>query len=145
MEFIWLILALFFLLLEMGSPGLFYFLSFFFGGMIASGLSIWVVDPLAQVIAFFVGSIVAFVALWFWVKKEHTVTTKTNVYALQGKKGTVLKEIPRNNVGLVKVGGETWSAKAVNGHLIKAGTTVEVVRVQGAHLFVIEVSHHPSK
>ena len=30
--FFWLVIALFFLLFEMGSPGLFFFLSFFFGG-----------------------------------------------------------------------------------------------------------------
>lgn len=145
MAFIWLIFALFFLLLEMGSPGLFYFLSFFFGGVIAALLSIWISDLNVQVIAFFLGSIVSFALLWFWVKKEHTVTTKTNVYALQGKKGVVLKEITKNNVGTVKVGGEIWSAKSIHAQDIKVGAIVEIVRVQGAHLMVAEANHTMSK
>ncbi|HZW61628.1 MAG TPA: NfeD family protein [Candidatus Babeliales bacterium] len=145
MAFIWLIFALFFLLLEMGSPGLFYFLSFFFGGVIAALLSVWVTDPLAQVLAFFSGSIASFAMLWFWVKKEHTISTKTNVYALQGKKGIVLKEIAKNNIGTVKVGGEVWSAKSVHAQDIRSGAVVEIVRVQGAHLVVVESNHHMSK
>jgi membrane protein implicated in regulation of membrane protease activity len=136
MMFLWFALSLLFLLLELGNPGLFFFLSFFFGAVAAGLLTLAHVSLAAQALSFLGVSSIAFICLKMWIKKEDTHTPKTNVYALQGKRGIVMQEIPVAGVGAVKVGGEIWSAKAQHNELIKIGAFVEVAHVQGAHLIV---------
>jgi len=61
---------------------------------------------------------------------------RTNVSALQGQVGTVVREVkPLGVTGLVKVGGETWTAVTAGGPIPK-GTTVVVEQVDGVKLYV---------
>lgn len=136
MFFLWLVIALLFLLFELGNPGLFFFLSFFFGALIAGITSLFLPDAVIQALLFLVASGTSFVALRYWLKKENAPVHKTNVYALEGKRGIVIQTITTHGVGAVKVGGEVWSAKAVDDHSIMVGAAVHVVRVQGSHLIV---------
>ncbi len=62
-------------------------------------------------------------------------TIKTNAYSVIGKTGIVIKEInPTEGVGQVKIGGETWSAKA--DEVIPIGNQVEVVEIDGVKAVV---------
>jgi len=68
-------------------------------------------------------------------------TIPTNTNSLIGKRGKVAKDITQNNeIGLVKVGGETWSAISENEVEIKHGTEVEIKGVQGVKLIVSPVN-----
>jgi len=139
---LWLFVALMCLVLEMSSPGLFFFLSFFFGALVAAGASLFTISWLAQTIAFVLGTTGAFLLLHYWIKRRSKVFkahSQTNVYALRNKHGRVLKEIRPDAMGLVKVEGETWSARTLQGQEIKQGAVVKVMRVKGAHLVVEEV------
>lgn len=61
---------------------------------------------------------------------------KTNASALEGKVGTVVNEVrPLEVTGLVKVGGEVWTA-VTDGPPIPAGLTVVVQRIDGVKLHV---------
>jgi len=140
--FIWLIIAMFFLLLEMGAPGLFFFLAFFFGALITAVSTFFIGSLAAQAVIFLVGSGVSFLILHFWVRRKIKATRKesaTNIYALEGKRAKVIKPILPVGVGQVKVFGEIWSARSHTGEAIAEGEVVEIVNVKGSHLVVIRL------
>jgi len=61
----------------------------------------------------------------------------SNVFAIVGKKGTVMQEI--NNIqglGQVKISGEVWSAQSEDGSDLPVDTQVEVLRVEGVRVIV---------
>jgi len=66
---------------------------------------------------------------------------RTNSDALVGKEAFATKDIDPLSGGVVKIGGELWLAKPVNDCcIIKEGTKVRVVRVEGVSLIVEGVS-----
>jgi membrane protein implicated in regulation of membrane protease activity len=138
--FFWLSIALCFLIFEMGSPGLFFFLSFFFGALAAAGANFLAYGVITQALIFLGGSGIAMLGLKLWLNKDkqHRQEHTTNVYALYGKQALVLTDITPLQAGEVKVGGEIWSARSFHTDVIKAGAIVEVVHVEGSHVIVKE-------
>jgi len=139
----WLILALISLVLEMTSPGLFLFLSFTFGAC-AGALASWLEYSFnLQLMSALVTTFVAFMLLYFIVRRtkylESTYSYSSNVYALQGKRGLVVKAIVPGAFGQVKVAGELWAARAQDKQEILMGSWVEIVCVQGAHVIVKKI------
>jgi membrane protein implicated in regulation of membrane protease activity len=61
---------------------------------------------------------------------------ETNIYALKGKDGKVVKEIPADGKGYVKIGGEEWSAVSANGTKIAKEEKVVIEKVEGNKLIV---------
>ncbi len=145
--FFWLITALGFLMFELGSPGLFYFLSFSCGALITSFAGAMCATIFDQAIIFIVSSIASFFALTKWVGKTSRSThIRTNVHALIGKKGVVVT--PANiysQLGYVHVSGQVWAYKALNDHSFSAGSPVEIVDVRGAHVVVRPSIHSPKQ
>lgn len=73
-----------------------------------------------------------------YIKKQLVIKTKaTNVDALIGKKGIVLKSITPQKTGQVKVEGETWRAEADS--TIDEQAQVVVESVSGVTLLVKKV------
>lgn len=139
---LWLLVAVLCLLLEMGSPGLFFFLSFFFGALVAAGATLVTASWLAQSVVFVVATAISFLLLHYWVKRRSKLFDthmQTNVYALRNKWGRVIREIVPGKMGLVKIEGETWSARSLHEQAVKEGARVIVVRIKGVHLVVQEV------
>jgi len=140
---LWFIMALAFLIFEMGNPGLFFFLSFFIGALNTALLSFWIDSGVFQGLMFLGSSAFSFFMLRFLVGRmiEQVHRDKhTNVYALQGKRGVVVQAIELAGSGQVKVGGEIWSARAADESAIDVGTAVVIVAVKGVHLIVEKVS-----
>lgn len=73
-------------------------------------------------------------------KKEEPSKILSNVYALKGQRGIVLKSVTPKTTGVVKIGGEVWSARTAREEVIAVGSTVEVIDVIGVHLIVERVS-----
>ena len=137
---VWLLIALACLLFEMGSPGLFFFLSFFFGALMAAASTFVTTSLLWQSIVFVVGTALSFAILHYWVKSRRLDThIQTNIYALKKKHGIVISRIAPEKMGRVKIGGEIWSARPARGQTIEKDTIVTVVRVKGAHVVVQEL------
>lgn len=69
---------------------------------------------------------------------KNTVDTKTTVDALTGRVGIVLQTIDNSeNSGLVRLGGEQWSATSIEENtVIKKGSKVEVIKIDGVRLIV---------
>jgi len=138
--FIWVVLAALFLLFELSSPGLFFFLSFCFGALAAAAAALISPELLVQGATFVAGTAISFVILKRWVEREQHHGYRTNVDALQGRRGVVIEAIAPNQAGSVKLGGELWSALSAHNEHISADTQVEVLRVRGVHLIVVPLN-----
>lgn len=134
----WLLFAFFFLLLEMGHPGLFFFLSLFVGCCAAAITAISYQSMSLQSAVALGMSIGAAVLLHCWIKQRiaHKHSLKTNVYALQGKKAVVTQKINPATTGQIKVDGQVWSAKSFHNQSHMPGDMVEIVSIQGCHAMV---------
>ena len=64
----------------------------------------------------------------------------TNVNALIGQEGIVIKEINSgsNKIGQVKISGDTWSAVTTNDftNAIPVGSNVKILKIDGVNLIV---------
>ncbi len=137
---LWLIVGLLFLFLELFTPTLFFFVSFFLGSLGASLLSYFEFSLLLQISSFFGIALVSIVLLFVLLKKSHYFGpkhgAKTNFFALQGKHAEVIKEIKPIHIGLIKVGGEIWSARGKESDHFAVGSVVEIIDVIGCHCIV---------
>lgn len=136
MIYIWLSIAVCFLLFEVGHPGLFFFLSFSCGAVCAAAVSYGEFSLTWQIISFLISATCFFAILRAWFAKPNYGGAQTNVYALQGKQAVVTQAIPAHGVGRVKVGGEEWSAESLYDEAYAIGTRVTIIRAQGARLIV---------
>jgi membrane protein implicated in regulation of membrane protease activity len=93
-----------------------------------------------QVAAFVAGS-VASLAIVRPVARRHLRApphTRTGAAALIGQTATVLERVDRDR-GMVKIGGEVWTARAYDeDHVIEPGARVEVLKIEGATALVAE-------
>ena len=137
---IWFCLVFFFLILEMGHPGLLYFLSFSCGALCSYVVSLY--DPCisCQLIAFVIGTCMALLTLHFLVKGKkgqlQTPSHRSNLDALVGKKIVVYQSTDDCSVWQAKISGQTWLVKSVHDEPLCQGQHVVVVDVQGCHLRV---------
>lgn len=133
----WITMGLLCSVVELKTPGLFYFLSFALGSA-AAAVSAWYAwVPEWQMMVFLAASAVSFFFLSLCVGVVHKTVKnhKTNTDALPGKQGVVTRLIPVGKIGQVRVGGELWSAQSVQGQF-EVGTTIVVERVEGVRLIV---------
>jgi len=133
----WLIVSGIFFIIEMITVG---FLLFWLGiGALLAMITSFITDNIfIQTIVFVITSgllipLTKPLADKFTGKK----TVATNSYSLIGKRGIVLEDInPIESTGLVKVNGETWSAKSDDERIISKSTEVEVLSIDGVKLVV---------
>jgi membrane protein implicated in regulation of membrane protease activity len=136
--YLWIIGGIILLLLEVGTPGLFVFISLACGTF-AAALSAFLGTPwYVQCWIAITGSVTSFAALksHFSAKKQPP-QIRTNIDALIGQEATVIQAIDSHTVGRVKIRGEEWPAIAENQQYSFAkGTVVKVVRIQGNKLVI---------
>ncbi len=137
----WLIWAIVSVLLALGeifTPGL-----FFLGPIALAALATTVVAALGgpiwlQIVVFGAGSFAA-VGLLRPIARRHLKmphAIRTGAAALEGAKAIVLQRVDGRG-GLVKIGGEEWSARSyMPDEAFDVGTEVEVVQIQGATALV---------
>ncbi|MCB9493735.1 MAG: NfeD family protein [Epsilonproteobacteria bacterium] len=144
MGYIWLIGALILLLLEISTPGLFFFLSFACGCITAALMAFLAYPFMWQCIGLAGATITSFLAMrsYFTVSKMTSPTTeekapiKTNFHALIGEECVVVKKIEPHKSGQVKVKGEQWAARAKDNVVLHEGTVVLVIGIEGNKLIV---------
>jgi membrane protein implicated in regulation of membrane protease activity len=115
-------------------------------GLVALGAVVAALVALAgagvalQVLAFALGS-VALLGLVRPIARAHLRTPRairTGAAALVGARALVLERVDQHG-GRVKIGGEIWSARAYDEtQVIEPGTTVEVLKIEGATALVYE-------
>ncbi len=137
----WLIIAGFFLVLELASPTFLFFwvaigaliamiASFFIPEMIIAQICIWAITSIALIVL--AGKI---------LKKTDKESPAMNVYSIIGKRALVTEEInDLKNQGQVKIGGDVWSARTENeNEVIPKDTTVEITKIDGVKVIVKKV------
>jgi membrane protein implicated in regulation of membrane protease activity len=134
--FVWLIIGIAFLFLEIGVPGLFFFIAFAIGSCGTALCSLFIPSLTLQCLLFLILSGITFLSMRNYVHAHQTHGVRTNVHALIGKQGTVTKKIDRDSLGRVKVGGEEWNAHTLDNQTLQRGTSVIVVQVKGNHVTV---------
>jgi len=137
---IWAIVALALAVGEIFTPGL-----FFLGPVALAALASMIValaggGAVLELIVFIVGA-VASVALIRPIAKAHLrvpAALRTGTDALTGAKAVVLRRVDADG-GLVRIGGEEWTARAyMEGQVFEPGDRVEVVKIEGATALVYE-------
>jgi membrane protein implicated in regulation of membrane protease activity len=135
---LWAIVAVLLAVGEIFTPGL-----FFLGPIALAALASTVVAALGgaiwlQIVVFGVGSFAA-VGLLRPIARRHLTmphAIRTGTAALEGAKAVVLQRVDGRG-GLVKIGGEEWSARSYTpDEAFDVGTEVEVVQIQGATALV---------
>lgn len=136
--YFWLLLALTFLLLELSTPGLFFFIAFA-GGCMAASVATWLgYGIVAQCLVALSAAIISFAFLRYkYASIGRQGDAKTNIDALAGQEAIVLQEISYLKKGQVKVRGESWSAKTdAHEGSIQKGQVVRVIRIEGNSVIV---------
>lgn len=134
----WIIIGIILLIVEASTVS---FVSIFFaiGCFVASLVSLVVPSLGIQIVVMcvFSGIGVAFgrkvLQRYFEVNKEVKPST---IDALIGKTGVVTKDISKDEVGLVKIEGEVWSATSVNLEYIPKDTNVLIENIDGVKVVV---------
>ncbi len=138
--FIWFGLIFLFLFLEMGHPGLLYFLSFSCGALCSFISTLYGIGVPSQLLVFIAGTFGALLAVHFLVttKKNQlqTPSHRSNLDALIGKKIIILHAEYDHNVFQARVSGQLWLVRCVHDGLLIPGQQVVIVDVQGCHLRV---------
>lgn len=126
MEIIWFLLSTCLFIGELLLPNL-VLLWFGIGALCSVVIAIIGLPILVQIVVFI---LVSLILLTKYTKKM--VNTKQDKYnsimeVKQGAIGKVKNEIPVNGVGTVSIGGQDWSARAINDVAISKGKDIEVV------------------
>jgi membrane protein implicated in regulation of membrane protease activity len=133
---IWVAIGIICIIIEIFTPG-FLFMSFGIGAIITGMVSLVLKNVPLQILVFAVITFLVFISSRKLSKKLISKSSEeTNIYALKGKKGIVVKEIPEDGRGYVKVGGEEWSAVSEDGEKIEKDEKVIIIKVEGNKLIV---------
>ena len=134
----WSIAAVLLAVGEIFTPGLFFLgpvaVAAVAGAIAAAvGAAVWL-----QLVVFIAGSL-ASLGLLRPIARAHLrmpAAIRTGAAALEGAKAVVLQRVDGRS-GLVKIGGEEWSARSyMPDEAFDVGTEVEVVQIQGATALV---------
>ncbi|MCR4663125.1 MAG: NfeD family protein [Endomicrobiaceae bacterium] len=133
--YIWLILFLVFLGLEIITTGIFFFLCFSTGALFAMLFSLLGATFQTEMIIFCLVSLCSILLIRplfkrYFAKKK----IESNVDSLIGAPALVIEEIKANRTGKIKVAGEVWLA--VSKEHIDFGEDVVIEAVQGTKLIV---------
>jgi membrane protein implicated in regulation of membrane protease activity len=138
MGYVWLIGALLLLFFEIGTPGLFFFISFAIGALCAALIAFMDFSLYTQCWVAFLVTLGAFVIIKMGISR-YTKKFKTNIDALIGLDGSVVQEIKLHAPGKVKVRGEVWLALSHEDSLLDIGTLVKIYGSEGNKLIVRRV------
>lgn len=139
-DFIWIIAAIIFIIIEAATMGL-ATIWFAFASIAAWLVQIIGVPPLGQIAVFL---IVSAVLLYYTrpiaLKYFKVGRVKTNADRLVGETGKVTEEIDNLNAkGLVKISGQIWTSRSLENKVIPVDTLVNVERIDGVKLIVTEL------
>jgi membrane protein implicated in regulation of membrane protease activity len=137
---IWAIVAVGFAVGEILTPGLFWLGPIALAGVLAAIAAAIGLGAGFQLVVFILASI-ASLAILRPIARAHLRmphALRTGTAALVGARGLVLDRTDAHG-GRVKIGGEVWSARSFDEtQVIEPGTSVEVVKIEGATALVYE-------
>ena len=137
---IWAIVSVALAIGEIFTPGLFFLGPVALAGVVTAVVALAGAGVVVQLIVFIVGAL-ASLAVLRPIARAHLrmpMQTRTGTAALVGRKALVVQRVDVHS-GLVRIGGEEWSARAFfEGQVLDPGTSVEVAKIDGATALVYE-------
>jgi membrane protein implicated in regulation of membrane protease activity len=137
---LWLIAAVLLAIGELLTPGLF-FLGPVALAAVGAAITAGVGGGIVLQLIVFIAVSLASLAFLRPIARRHIhmpELTRTGTAALVGKKALVLQRVDANG-GLVRIGGEEWSARAFfEEQTLEPGARVEVAKIEGATALVFE-------
>ena len=127
-----MIVALVFVIVEIFTTG-FAVMCISFGCLFGAAVSLFELDVKWQLLAFAVGTVLAFLTVRplvykFFYKKGQEV--KTNAEALVGRRAIVTERVgDEMHPGRVRVDGDDWKAISLDAEPIEVGETVEIMAI----------------
>lgn len=134
----WLSVAILFFIIEILTPGIFFFSCLGFGALLAMIVSLYTNVVMIQVLVFVLSSVLIIYFLRPVLNKYFiSKNVKSNIDSIISKEGIVVEDILGDKVsGLVKVNNELWRAFSVNKEKISKEEEIVVEKVVGNHLIV---------
>jgi membrane protein implicated in regulation of membrane protease activity len=134
---IWLIVGILLVIAEVLS-GDFVLVMLGAAALAAAGVSALGAADLVSVLVFAVSSVGLIVGARPFVKKRLQLGSGIKMHheALLGGRAVALSQVDEHG-GQVKIGGETWSARTLDGSVVEEGEAVTVVEISGATAVVI--------
>jgi membrane protein implicated in regulation of membrane protease activity len=135
---IWILLGLVLILVELLTPGGFYIIFFGIGAVVVGVLAgLNAAGPLwFQCILF---SILSILSLWLFREKLLSLTAgerREEVDTLIGEIAVVAEDIAINSVGKAELRGTSWNARNIGDKILTQGQRCKVERVEGLTIFV---------
>ena len=137
---IWAIVAVALAVGEIATPGLFFLGPVALAAVLAAVVAAIGGGAAIQLIVFIVGALASLATIRPIARRhlQMPARLRTGTAALVGARALVLERIDRHG-GRVRIGGEVWSARAFDeSQVIEPGTSVEVVKIEGATALVYE-------
>jgi membrane protein implicated in regulation of membrane protease activity len=137
---VWAILAVLLALGEIVTPGMFFLGPVALAAVAAGIVALLGIGVVLQLLVFIGGSIAS---VWILrpIARRHLhmpAALRTGTAALEGSKAVVLRRVDLNG-GLVRIGGEEWSARSyIEDQVFEPGTRVEVMKIEGATALVYQ-------
>jgi membrane protein implicated in regulation of membrane protease activity len=134
---IWLIVGILLVVAEVLS-GDFVLVILGAAALAAAGVSALGAADLVSVLVFAASSVGLIVGARPFVKKRLQLGSGIRMHheALLGSKAVAVSQVDEHG-GQVKIGGETWSARTLDGSVVEEGDAVTVVEISGATAVVI--------
>jgi membrane protein implicated in regulation of membrane protease activity len=136
----WSIAAVILAVGEIFTPGLFFLGPIALAAVAAALAAVAGLGVALQVLVFAAASLASLAVLRPLARAHLHLppALRTGTAALEGAHAIVLKRVDQDG-GLVRIGGEEWSARAfMPDQTIEPGTRVEVVKIEGATALVYE-------
>ena len=137
---LWVLLGLLLLGVEMLTPGGLFALFFGAGALCVAAVAALGAGPVAQWITFTVLSLVLLVTLRSRLKGQLRAGPKTPIDALEGQEVVLLGDLPAGGVAQAELRGAPWNVRAASGIPLKKGQRCRVERVEGLLLYITAVS-----
>jgi membrane protein implicated in regulation of membrane protease activity len=135
---IWLLAGLLLLLIELVTPGGFYFMFFGIGALTVGVLAgLHAAGPVWFQLVLF--SFLSLGTLWLFRGKLLALTEGKGVAAVDsliGETAVTVDRIAAREIGKVEMRGTSWTARNIGDQPLKRGERVKVERVEGLTLFV---------
>lgn len=143
-QLLWFSLCFLFLFLEMGHPGLFYFISFSCGAF-CSYIATFYTDIISYQLTIFLGATTcALYLVHLFIHKKYdqlpSQSHRSNNDALVGKHVVVYQDLHDKQVWITKIYGQVWVVKNIHDDSFVVGQHAIIRDVQGCHLRVEKIS-----
>ncbi|OMH33003.1 NfeD family protein [Tersicoccus sp. Bi-70] len=142
---VWLALVLVLALIEMITLDLF-FIMLAGGALVAMGVSLVTDNLVVQILTFCIAALLLIVVVRpvaLSHLRQSSIGQRTNVDSLIGEPAVVIEPVGEHT-GLVKIGGDTWTARSSDGTAIPVGSPVRVHRISGATAIVAHPENRSS-